>query len=260
MLLAIDIGNTNTVFAAYEERDCDFMLVDSWRCITEARRSADEYAVFINNLFALAEIKLSDIHHIIVSSVVPHVNFHVRMFCKNYLGHDPLFVDHKIANIEIALPKPDEIGADRLVNAIGLKAHYDVPAIVIDFGTATTFDVIDAQGRYAGGVIAPGINLSLNALQNAAARLPNISIEKPDRVVGVDTVGAMRSGMYWGYMSLIEGMIGHIRNEINNDPYVLATGGLAPLFAKDLNLINTVDDMLTLKGLIEIYKHYNLKE
>jgi len=251
MLLAIDIGNTNTVFAAYEGEK----QVHAWRCETAAARSHDEYASFLKQLFDLAEIKLSDIHDVIVSSVVPEANFQISRFCEKYIGRAPICVSKDNVPIEIDLDRPEEVGADRLVNAVAVAEHYKLPAIVIDFGTATTFDVITAEGRYAGGVIAPGIQLSIEALNRAAAKLPKVSVKKPDHVVGKTTVEAIQSGMYFGYQSLIEGLVARIAEGLDQKPFVIATGGLAPLYAKNTEAIDLADDDLTLKGLVKIYKN-----
>ncbi|MCB1782909.1 MAG: type III pantothenate kinase [Alphaproteobacteria bacterium] len=250
MLLAIDIGNTNTVFALYDEDE----LTESWRCKTESARSADEYAVFLNQLFDLSSTNWTDIQDIIVSSVVPDVTFHIEKFCRKYLDCAPLFVDANCTNLIIDLDMPGEIGADRIVNAVAVTAHYQTPAIVIDFGTATTFDVIDTGGIYRGGVIAPGVRLSLEALSRRAAKLPLIGIQKPSRLIGKNTTDAMQSGMYWGYIGLIEGIIEKIEQEMGQDAFVIATGGLAPLYAQSTDVIHAVDEHLILKGLLQIYK------
>ncbi len=251
MLLVIDVGNTNTVFAVFENEE----LKHSWRCKTETSRSSDEYAVFLKQLFDLIQIKWSDIHDVIVSSVVPDANFHLTGFCQKYVGNEPFFVDANSCDIEIDLDNPDEIGADRIVNAVAVAANYSLPAVVIDFGTATTFDVIDKGGVYRGGVIAAGIRLSAEALTKRAAKLPQINIEKPDKVIGKSTMAAMKSGMYWGYIGLIETIISKISDEMGCKPFVVATGGLAPLYAEELSIIDIVDDNLIFKGLVEIYKN-----
>ncbi|MCB1562317.1 MAG: type III pantothenate kinase [Alphaproteobacteria bacterium] len=253
MLLAIDIGNTNTVFAVY---DGDILRED-WRCVTEAARSPDEYAAFTGRLFDLAGIERTQIAAVIVSSVVPEADFQIRGFCRKYLEREPIFVTPDKVNVEIDLDRPEEVGADRLVNAVAVKAFYRTPAIVIDFGTATTFDVIDARGAYAGGVIAPGINLSIHALHSAASKLPRVSVTKPERVIGKNTVQAMQSGVYWGYTGLIEGIVQKISEDMKEKPLILATGGLALLFATDSSVIDEVDGQLTLKGLLQIYKDMN---
>ncbi len=250
MLLVIDVGNTNTVFAVFENDEMEH----SWRCKSECSRSADEYAVFLKQLFDLVGIKWSDIHDIIISSVVPDTNFHLGKLCEKYLNAKPFFVNPSSVDIEIDLENPDEIGADRIVNAVAVSSHYNLPAIVIDFGTATTFDVIDKDGVYLGGVIAPGIRLSVDALTSHAAKLPQINIEKPDNVIGKSTLAAMKSGMYWGYIGVIETIIAKIKAEMDCDLFVLATGGLAPLYAENSEVIDIVDENLIFKGLLEIYK------
>ena len=255
MLLAIDVGNTNTVFAVYKGDK----LAGSWRCTTHAARTADEYGVFLNQIFTLEDIELKEISRAIISSVVPEANFHLRGFCAKYLGTEPIMVDASIAGIPVDLDHPEEVGADRLVNAVAVKKFYKTPAIVIDFGTATTFDVIDAKGRYGGGAIAPGINLSIEALNRAASKLPKVSVKKPAGVIGKNTVGAIQSGIYWGYLGLIEGLVTKISAELGTKPFVIATGGLAPLFARDTKFIDEVDENLTLKGLLEIYQTITAK-
>ena len=252
MLLAIDIGNTNTVFAVYKGD----ALHQEWRCQTVASRTADEYAVFLNELLALAGMAWADISDVIIGSVVPNANFHIKNFCVKFIKAEPLFVTKDVVGIAIDLDRPEEVGADRLINAVAVIEHYQYPAIVIDFGTATTFDVIDAKGRYAGGAIAPGINLSVSALHQAAAQLPNVDIAKPEKAIGKNTVEAMQSGIYWGYLGLIEGITAQITCEMGAQPFVIATGGLAPLFAGNTDLIKTVDHQLTLKGLLKLYQNH----
>ncbi len=250
MLLAIDVGNTNMVFALFKGDE----LKHSWRCKTEISRSADEYAVFLKQLFDLVSITWADINDIIISSVVPDTNFHLTELCEKYLVSQPLFVDINSTDIKIALDNPKEIGADRIVNAAAAIKHYPLPAVVIDFGTATTFDVIDKDGTYKGGVIAPGIRLSVEALTSRAAKLPQINIEKPKNIIGTNTLDAMKSGMYWGYIGVIDTIIQKIKFEIDGDITVIATGGLASLYAQSTKSIDTVDENLIFKGLFEIYK------
>lgn len=250
MLLAIDTGNTNTVFAVFKGDT----LLDNWRLQTENARSADEYAVFLQQVFALAELELTDITDVIVGSVVPETDFHIKRLCKKYLKIEPVCVSKDNVPIDIDVDRPEDVGADRLINAVAVQEHYQCPAVVLDFGTATTFDVINAEGHYAGGVIAPGVNLSINALHQAASKLPRISVQKPDTVIGKSTRHAMHSGIFWGYASMIEGILARIKNELNEDVFVLATGGLAPLFAAHIDAIQAVDEELTLKGLYKIYQ------
>lgn len=257
MLLAIDIGNTNTVFALFSGED----LAHSWRCKTEHARSADEYAVFLNQLFQITEHQWDEIDGVIVSSVVPDTNFHIERFCCKYIKKEPVFVNPAVVQLEIDLENPSEIGADRLVNAAAVMAYYTAPAIVIDFGTATTFDVVDTGGVYRGGVIAPGIKLSIEALTRRAAKLPQIAIESPQNIIGKNTISAMQSGMYWGYMGLIESIVGKIKAEMGKDNIsVIATGGLAPLYAQNTDVIDFVDDDLIMKGLLSIYNKLKKKE
>ena len=244
------MGNTNTVFAVY----CGDELAQNWRLQTCSKRSADEYASFLNQLLQLCDIAWDDFSDVIISSVVPDANFHLRQFCQKFLGCDSVFVNTDFVDIDVTLDKPEEAGADRLVNAIAMREFYQTPAVVIDFGTATTFDVIDGAGAYSGGLIAPGINLSIEALNRAAAKLPIVSVKKPERVIGKNTVGAIQSGIYWGYIGLIEGILTRIKDEMGSAPYVVATGGLAPLFVEGTDKIDCVDSDLTLKGLLYIHK------
>ncbi|MGH1403191.1 MAG: type III pantothenate kinase [Alphaproteobacteria bacterium] len=255
MLLAIDVGNTNTVFAIFSEDT----LMHSWRCTTERSRSADQYAVFLNQMFELVKIQLDDIDDVIISSVVPDTHFNLDRLCANYIKKKALFVNADNAEIHVDLDQPNEIGADRLVNAAAVIAHYQTPAVVVDLGTATTFDVIDEGNIYRGGVIAPGVRLSMGALTNRAAKLPQITIEKPEKTIGKSTLAAMQSGMYWGYIGLIETILERITEELGKTPTIIATGGLAPLYAQSTDSIDVVDENLIFKGLLEIYKKETAK-
>ncbi len=248
MLLAIDAGNTNTVFAVVGAGDTPAAV---WRIRTDAQRTADEYASWMFPLAAQLGLSLSAITDVIIGSVVPDANFHLRRFCETYVKAAPVFIGDKgvDAGITIRLPKPEEVGADRIVNAVAAKAKYRLPCVIIDFGTATTFDVVDGAGAYVGGIIAPGINLSLDALHRAAAKLPKIAVAKPERVIGNDTVSAMKSGIFWGYVAMMEGLLARIAEEMGQAPTVIATGGLAPVFAGSLKGLEHVDDELTLRGL-----------
>lgn len=246
MLLAIDVGNTNTVFAVFKGDS----IKESWRCKTDPVRSADEYAVFLKQLF-----DLNDISGVVISSVVPDANFHLEGLCQKYMKISPVFVSMETAGVQISIDNPSEAGADRLTNAAAVLAHYQMPCVVVDFGTATTFDVIGEGGVYSGGIIAPGVRLSMGALAERAAKLPYISIEEPDKVIGTDTRGAMQSGMYWGYTGMIEKILERITVEIGVPLYVIATGGLASLYARNTDKIDVVDEHLILKGLLEIYNN-----
>ncbi len=252
MLMAIDAGNTNIVFALHDKGK----VLHSWRCRTEAGRTADEYASWLYPLMEQAEVHPKDIGDAIISSVVPDANFNLKRLCEKNFQCTATMVNSEMvaASLQIKINKPEELGADRIVNALSVKAHYRYPAIVVDFGTATTFDVVDKEGAYCGGVIAPGINLSMSALHQAAAKLPKIGIKKTEQVIGRDTIGAMQSGVYWGYISMVEGMIARISNEMGEKPFVLATGGLAPLIAEGTNVIEQTDEDLTLKGLVMLHE------
>ena len=254
MLLAIDAGNTNTVFAVLEGGE----LRCQWRTATEAARTADEYVVWLTQLMELEKIQLSEIDEAIISTVVPQMLFDLRKLCRNYFSCEPLVVGEDIElGISVLVDRPAEVGADRLVNAVAAGAKYGGPLITIDFGTATTFDIVDANGNYCGGVIAPGVNLSLEALHMAAAKLPHIAVERPARVIGGGTLEAMQSGIYWGYISLIEGIVARIKAEFavhdSTGMKVVATGGLAPLFAGGTDVIESVDPDLTIRGLHAIF-------
>ncbi len=255
MLLAIDAGNTNIVFAIYDGDDCKAV----WRCKTDAARTSDEYIAFLSQLCGIEDISFKSITDVIVSSVVPDVNFQLRLMAFQAFGRKAKFIGKEIRDvgIKIKLEKPEEIGADRLVNAVAVLKFYKAPAIVVDFGTATTFDVIDSAG-FCGGAIAPGVNLAISALHMAAAKLPKVSISQPKKAVGTNTVAAMQSGIYWGYVGLVEGMIKRLSAEMKSKPLIIATGGLAPLFQDNIPAITKIDNELTLKGLLSI--HQSLKK
>ena len=257
MLLAIDAGNTNIVFALHDGKE----VVHSWRCKTEAGRTADEYASWLYPLFQSAGLRFDVVEAAIISSVVPDANFNLKRLCERTFACPYSMVNHDLVNghLQIKINKPEELGADRIVNALAVKTFYKYPAIVVDFGTATTFDVVDSDGAYCGGVIAPGINLSVSALHQAAAKLPKIGIKKPDQVIGRDTVEAMHSGIYWGYVSMVEGMIKRLSNEMGEKPFVMATGGLAGLIAQGTDILETTDEDLTLKGLVTIHQQTRKK-
>lgn len=257
MLLAIDAGNTNTVFAVHDGKD----VVGQWRTSTNGTRTADEYLVWLQQLMALDGLDLADIDSSIISTVVPQTLFNLQRLCRKYCNNEPLVVGS--ANVELGfdvrVPQPQQVGADRLVNAVGAHIAYPGNLIVIDFGTATTFDVVGADGAYEGGIISPGVNLSLEALHTAAAKLPRIAIEKPQQVVGTDTITAMQSGVFWGYIGLIEGVVNRIRTERNEELSVVATGGLAALFRLSTEAIDHTDHGLTIRGLVELHKRNQKK-
>ena len=252
MLLAIDAGNTNIVFAVFDGE----VLRGSWRASTDARRTADEYAVWFTQLISLEGLQPSDIGTAIISCVVPDALFSLKTLVTRYFRATPRIVGEECLKlgIKVLLDRPEEVGADRLVNAVAARALHKVPLIVIDFGTATTFDVVDRDGNYAGGVITPGINLSLDALSHAAAKLPRVAIRRTTKIVGTNTISAMQSGIFWGYVGLIEGLVRRIAAEQNTAMTVIATGGLAPLFAGSAKVIDKVEPDLTLTGLRLIHE------
>lgn len=251
MLLAIEQGNTNTLFAVHDGK----AWIAQWRTATEASRTADEYAVWLNQLLEMAGLTLSGLDACIISTVVPQSLFNLRNLSRRYLHAEPLVVgENATLGIDIRIEKPSEAGADRLVNAVGGFMAYGGPLILVDSGTATTFDVVGPDGAFEGGVIAPGINLSMQALHQAAARLPRIGIEKPDRVIGRGTVEAMQSGVYWGYVGLIDSLIERIKGEYGKPMKVVATGGVASLFEGATRHIDAFDHDLTIRGLLEIYR------
>lgn len=251
MLLAIEQGNTNTLFAVHDGET----WIAQWRTATEASRTADEYAVWLTQLLAMRDIALTSLTGCIISSVVPQSIFNLRNLARRYLSVEPLVIGD---NVELGIPvrinKPSEAGADRLVNAIGAHLVYPGDLIVIDSGTATTFDIIAADGAFEGGAIAPGINLSLQALHEAAAMLPRIAIQRPERVIGKDTVSNMQSGVFWGYVGLIEGMVTRIKAEWGRPMTVVGTGGVASLFEGATDSIDRFDPDLTIRGLLEIWR------
>jgi len=251
MLLAIEQGNTNTLFAVHDGR----AWTAQWRAATEPQRTADEYGVWLHQLLSMQGLTMADIDDCIISSVVPQSLFNLRNLSRRYLKVEPLVVgENAELGIPIRIQKPSEAGADRLVNAIGGYLKYGGPLILIDSGTATTFDVVGVDGAFEGGVISPGINLSMQALHSAAARLPRVAIAKPAHVIGKGTVEAMQSGVFWGYIALIEGLIERIKREYYAPLQVIATGGVASLFEGATDRIDAFDPDLTLRGLLEIVR------
>ena len=246
MLLVIDVGNTNVVVAVREGAEWRGV----WRIRTEAQRTSDEYAVWLLALLDRVDIKPAMISAAVIGTVVPAALYHLRRLCRDWFAIEPLIARASLDwGFAIKVDNPDEVGADRLVNALAGHQRFGGPLVVVDFGTATTFDVVDRDGAYLGGVIAPGINLSLEALHHAAARLPRIGIGRPQAVIGRSTVPAMQSGVYWGYIGLIEGLLVRIKAEFGGPMKVIATGGLAPLFAEGTVQIEHIEPDLTLDGL-----------
>jgi type III pantothenate kinase len=251
MLLVIDIGNTNTSLGVYEgER-----LVTHWRLTTARSRTVDEWGVHARNLFALAGLDFKSIDAIAVASVVPPLNFTLKQMAERYFNLTPLFIDHTVdTGVPILYEPPSDVGADRIVDAVAAIRKYGAPCIVVDFGTATTFDAINSKGEYLGGVITPGIAISSDALFQRAAKLPRVEIKRPENVIGSTTVEAMQSGLYHGYAGLVDGILSRMIDELGGTPKVIATGGLAPLIAKGSKLIQDVDENLTLDGLRLVYE------
>lgn len=252
MLLAIDCGNTNTVFSIWDGAQ----FLATWRLATDHKRTADEYHVWLSSLLMLTKTQ-ANITEAIISSTVPRVVFNLRVLCDRYFQCRPLVVGRADCALPAA-PRVDVgtiVGPDRLVNTVGGFDRHGGNLIVVDFGTATTFDVVDHDGAYVGGVIAPGVNLSLEALHMAAAALPHIDVAKPLRAIGTNTVACMQSGVYWGYVGLVEGIVRQVRAERAAPMKVIATGGLASLFAQGTDLFDAIEDDLTMHGLVLINRY-----
>jgi type III pantothenate kinase len=246
MLLVIDIGNTNTVLGVYQKDQ----LIHSWRIKTEHKTTEDEFLILVRNLFMFADVDIQDIKQTIASCVVPPMIGILEAFCEKYLKHVPIWVNAKNVSMPICLKNPDEIGADRLVNAIAAYHKYGGNLIVIDFGTATTFDCISSDGAYLGGAISPGIMIASEALFMNASKLPRVDIyHPPENVIGKDTAESIQSGIVFGYAGLVDGIVKRISREMGNNQTIIATGGLAPLIANVSECIAHVEKDLTLEGL-----------
>src|SRR2546426_5128185 len=251
MLLVIDIGNTNTSLGVFDGDT----LVTHWRLTTARSRTVDEWGVHARNLFALAELDFKAIDAIAIASVVPPLNFTLKRMAEVYFQLTPLFVDNTVdTGVPILYQPPSDVGADRIVDAVAAIKKYGAPCLVVDFGTATTFDAINARGEYLGGVITPGITISADALFERAAKLPRVEIKGPRKVIGSATVEAMQSGLYYGYVGLVDDILRRMIAELGGSPRVIATGGLAPLIAKGSQYVETVDETLTLEGLRLVYE------
>ncbi|HUH83372.1 MAG TPA: type III pantothenate kinase [Stellaceae bacterium] len=252
MLLAINANNTNTVFAVWQET----ALKGAWRAATDPRRTADEYVVWFDHLMALAGLERGAVTGTIIASVVPDANFNLLALCRRYFNSEPVMLGEPGVDLgtRALVDRPEEVGADRIANTVGAYDRYKRPLVVVDFGTTTNFDVVDADGNYRGGVIAPGVNLSMTALHMAAAKLPSVRIRRVDTVIGKNTVACMQSGIYWGYVGLIEGLVQRIRQEFGAPMAAIATGGLAPLFEGAIAGIERTDPDVTLWGLRLIYE------
>lgn len=252
MLLAIDVGNTNTVFGVHDGSDWK----TQWRARTDPGRTADEYAGWLHKWCEMDGLSMADITDCIISSVVPQSRFNFRNLAKRYFNIEAIFVGDPGVKlgVDVRIRRPEQAGADRLVNAIGAYVAHGGPLIVIDSGTATTFDIIGRDGAFEGGIISPGINLSMRALHEAAAQLPRIEIRDPGAVIGQDTVSAMQSGVFWGYIGLIDGLVGRIKDEYGQPMTVVATGGVASLFEGASSHIDRFDSDLFMRGLLEVFR------
>lgn len=267
MLLVIDVGNTNTVLGVFARvskvhpaGDSDDppryeRLVANWRVATSRTSTVDEYGVLFRNLFSMAGLEATGIRGIVISSVVPPLDPVLRQVCERYFSLRPLYIEPGVkTGMPVHYDNPAEVGADRIVNAVAAFEKYGGPCVIVDFGTATTFDCVSAKGEYLGGVICPGIGISADALFERTARLPRVEIRKPPRVIGSNTVGSLQSGLYYGYLGLVDGIIELLLAELGKDTPVLATGGLGPMIGTGSKYIKHVDDLLTLQGLRIIWE------
>ena len=251
MLLAIDVGNTNITLGVFRDQE----LLALWRLVTNPASTADEYGAETRNLFQLAEIDFQKIEAIVVSSVVPPLNNAIKQMAEVYFQRTPVFVDHTTdTGLRIVYQPASAVGMDRVVDAVAAVARHGQPCIVVDFGTATTFNAVNSKGEYVGGLIAPGLKISAEALFSRTAKLPRVDITRPAKVIGSSTVEAIQSGLYYGYASLVDGVLRRMIDEMGEKPHIVATGGLAPLIAPESEFIENVDDTLTLEGLRLIYE------
>ena len=278
MLLVLDVGNTNTVLGVYSRTPPpqsvpaphisgklkpraiagEFQhLIANWRVVTQRASTVDEYGVLFRNLFAMAGVDFNAVTGIVISSVVPPLDPTLRQVCERYFNLDPLFIEPGVrTGISVRVESPAEVGADRMVNCVAAVEKYGAPCIVVDFGTATTFDVVSAKGEFLGGAIAPGLGISADALYSRTARLQRVEIQKPPRAIGNNTVTNLQSGLYYGYLGLVDGILERMLPELGGDVKVIATGGLASLIGPGSKYIAAVDDLLTLDGLRIIWERH----
>lgn len=251
MIMVSDVGNTHIVLGIFKDKD----LVEHWRLSTAKHRTDDEYGILLRDLFASSGLSMKDIRAVVLSSVVPPINPVLESTCRKYLGLNPMFVGPGIkTGMPIKYDNPREVGADRIVNAVAGYEQYGGPLIIVDFGTATTFCAISARGEYLGGAIAPGIGISTEALFARAAKLPWVALEKPPSVIGKNTVNSMQAGLIYGFAGQVNGIVERMKREMEGNPLVLATGGMAELIAREAKSIDKVDNYLTLTGLRIIYE------
>jgi len=265
MLLVLDVGNTNTVLGVYENSAPGFAgktgaprLMAHWRVATVMTHTVDEYGVLFRNLFAIGKVEAAEVRGIIISSVVPPMDSTLREVCERYFHLKPLFVEPGIkTGMPVLYENPQEVGADRIVNGVAAFEKFGGPCVVVDLGTATTFDAVSRKGEYLGGVISPGIGISARALYEHTSRLPLVDIRKPAKVIGTNTVGSIQAGLFFGYLGLVDGILERLINELGPDTKVVATGGLASMIGDHSKYIKNVDDLLTLDGLRIIWERNN---
>ena len=255
MLLVLDVGNTNTVLGVFAKSSAgsppryDKMMAN-WRVTTRSAQTIDEYGVLFRNLFSMEGLERKDIGGIVISSVVPPLDSTLRRVCERYFDRKPLFIEPGIkTGMPVLYENPAEVGADRIVNSVAAFEKHGGPCVIVDFGTATTFDCVTTKGEYQGGVICPGVGISADALFSRTARLQRVDIRKPARVIGTTTVGSLQSGLYYGYLGLVDGILERLLGELGQSTHVIATGGLAPLIGSGSKYIKHVDEFLTLEGL-----------